>query len=283
MNRPTSRTAMASVLIAAGMALAGCSSGGPQSAAGAPGSGPARSDPHAAVADLGAKIRRADYEGNRPELARLFAAMAPYTEGPYAARARYWRGFALWRRALNGFNDKVDPAELAADLKTAIEEFELALSSDPRFTDARIGDASCWGNLAYLATGPEQMSGFKKHRELLAQAQQDAPNNPRLAWVLGATQYYTPAQFGGSQAKAVETYRAGLEAAKQERVADTLDPSWGQPELLMNLAFANLNRTDPDVAAADRYAREALALVPYWHYIRDILIPQIETAKKVQR
>ncbi|MEP6768949.1 MAG: hypothetical protein ABJC61_09790 [Acidobacteriota bacterium] len=63
-------------------------------------------------------------------------------------------------------------------------------------------------------------------------------------------------------------------------MTDVLDPSWGQPELLMNLAFANLNRTDPDVAAADRYARDALALVPYWHYIRDILIPQIEVAQK---
>ncbi len=270
MTRRTFLTAWAPLLIAAGVALAGCSTGGPQ----------APRDSRGAVADLAAKIRRADYEGNRPELARLFASLAPYTDGPHAARARYWRGFALWRRALNGFNDKADPSELAADLKTAIREFELALAADPKFTDAVIGDASCWGNLAYLATGADQMSGFKKHRELLARAQQDAPDNPRLAWVLGATQFYTPAQFGGSQAKAIETYRTGLEAAKRERVADVLDPSWGQPELLMNLAFSNLNRTDPDIAAADLYARQALALVPYWHYIRDILIPQIEKARK---
>ena len=63
-------------------------------------------------------------------------------------------------------------------------------------------------------------------------------------------------------------------------MVNVLDPTWGQPELLMDLAFANLNRAEPDIAAADRYARAALALVPCWHYIRDILIPQIETAKK---
>lgn len=47
----------------------------------------------------------------------------------------------------------------------------------------------------------------------------------------------------------------------------------------MNLAFANLNRTVPEVAAAERYARKALDLVPYWHYVRDILMAQIREKK----
>ena len=46
-------------------------------------------------------------------------------------------------------------------------------------------------------------------------------------------------------------------------------------ELLMTLAWANLNRTPPDRAAAERHATAALALVPHWRYLRDILIPQI--------
>ncbi|MFN2635343.1 MAG: hypothetical protein ABR610_18190, partial [Thermoanaerobaculia bacterium] len=188
MTRRTSGKAWPSILIAAGIAFTGCSTSRPQTPR-VPASRTVGSESRAAVADLAARIRRADYEGKRPELARLFAAMAPYTDGPFAARARYWRGFALWRRALNGFNDKADPSEIAADLKTAIQEFELALSSDPQFTDARIGDASCRVNLAFLATGSERMSGYKKHQELLAQAQQEAPNNPRLAWVRGATEF----------------------------------------------------------------------------------------------
>jgi hypothetical protein len=51
----------------------------------------------------------------------------------------------------------------------------------------------------------------------------------------------------------------------------------------MNLAFANLNRAKPDLAAAERYAQSALALVPYWHYVRDILLPQIRKAKEAVR
>jgi hypothetical protein len=47
----------------------------------------------------------------------------------------------------------------------------------------------------------------------------------------------------------------------------------------MNLAWANLHRTAPDLDAADRYAHSALQIVPYWHYVRDILIPQINDAK----
>jgi hypothetical protein len=51
----------------------------------------------------------------------------------------------------------------------------------------------------------------------------------------------------------------------------------------MNLAWSNLNKTSPDLAAAKSNARGALALVPNWHYVRDILLPQIEAAKLKQK
>ena len=47
----------------------------------------------------------------------------------------------------------------------------------------------------------------------------------------------------------------------------------------MSLAYDYLHKQPPDPALAERTAREALALVPYWHYLRDILLPQILTAK----
>ncbi len=269
----------AAAMLAALMAAGSCSSAGSRPAAeGSPSAVPAET-PRAAVGRIAARIRRADYEGDRPQLAKLFEEMAPYTQGPLASRARYWRGFAMWRRALNGFNEKAGPVDLADDLKRGIEEFEAASAADPQFADAKIGAASCWVNLSVLSSGPERKQEYLKHRELLEEVQKLDPRNPRLAWVLGATQYYAPPQFGGGQTKAIETYEAGLVSARRERVADDLNPSWGEPELLMNLAFANLNRAQPDLAAADRYAQAALKLVPYWHYIRDILIPQIRAAQ----
>jgi hypothetical protein len=47
----------------------------------------------------------------------------------------------------------------------------------------------------------------------------------------------------------------------------------------MSLGWSELNRTTADLDAAEKHARSALALVPYWHYVRDILLPQIEKAK----
>ena len=43
--------------------------------------------------------------------------------------------------------------------------------------------------------------------------------------------------------------------------------------------LCNLNRATPDIAAAERFAQSALTLVPYWHYVRDILMVQIQKAK----
>ena len=73
-----------------------------------------------AVAKIAERIRKADYEGDRDALSRLASEMTPYVrEDPLASRALYWRGFALWRRAMNGFNDKADPKDLEKDLTAA--------------------------------------------------------------------------------------------------------------------------------------------------------------------
>ena len=86
-----------------------------------------------------------------------------------------------------------------------------------------------------------------------------------------------------AQAKIIAMYERGLVLARtQTRPADPLAPSWGEPELLMNLAWSHLNKVTPDPGLAGKYAREALALVPDWHYLRNILLPQIEAARARQ-
>ncbi|MEO8349306.1 MAG: hypothetical protein ABI610_10370, partial [Acidobacteriota bacterium] len=73
----------------------------------------------------------------------------------------------------------------------------------------------------------------------------------------------------------------GLALARRQKgsVTDPLEPAWGEPEMLMNLAWSHLNRAAPDLEAAESNARAALATVPHWHYVRDILLPQIREAK----
>jgi hypothetical protein len=242
------------------------------------------------VTKIVAQIQRADYEGDRAVLRRLHGELAPFVENKeLAARVPYWRGFALWRRAINGFNDKVDATELQEDLKHALDDFNEATGKDTAFVDAKIGALSCVGFLAYSVH--QQDPGSIRIQELIGQARQlrkdaeaAAPNNPRLLWVVGPMVWNAPPERGGGQGKAMELYEKGLEAIRNRKstASDPLEPSWGEPELFMSLAWSNLNRTTPDLKAAEQYAHSALELVPYWHYVRDILMPQIREARRKQ-
>ena len=230
------------------------------------------------------KIQRADYEGDRPALKGLHDQLTPIPEdGKLASRVLYWRGFALWRRAINGFNDSPTPGDLEEDLTEAVADFKDAIARDPAWVEPKIGAGSSLGYLMYLHKSDQTrvQELFQQSSPLLKEAMAAAPDNPRLLWVLGPIRWSSPPERGGGQDKAFEVYNKGLEAVRNQKhdVSDPLEPSWGEPELLMNLAWSNLNRTTPDLNAAELNAQAALKLVPYWHYVRDILEPQIHAAQ----
>jgi uncharacterized protein YciI len=229
-------------------------------------------------------LRRADYAGDQAGMKRCYNELAPFLENKeLASRIRYWRGFAMWRRAINGFNDSVDPKELEEDLNQALDEFKEALALDPGFVDAKIATVSCYGFLAFMK--PDDQTRVReligKCAPLIKEAKAAAPDNPRLLWVLGPVLWNTPPERGGGQDKAIENYGKGLDVIRKTKLAgeNSLEPSWGEPELLMSLAWSHLNKKTPDVEQAERCARSALAIGPDWHYVRDILLPQILEAK----
>ena len=235
------------------------------------------------------QIRRADYADDRAALQTLYRRLeVPASDQKLASRVKYWRGFALWRRAINGFNDGIERADLQKDLETGRNEFEQAARMDPTFADAKVGELGCISLIGYvlLENGaqmgdPPVQKIFVDMRRLRSEAEAIDKDNPRLLWVMGPNVWKSPPERGGGEAKAMEMYEKGLAVIRRQRAkGDPLEPVWGEPELLMNLAYANLNRQAPDLKAAEAYANEALTLVPYWHYVRDILKPQIEQAKK---
>ena len=235
------------------------------------------------VTRIVAQIQRADYEGDQAVMQRGYDDLKPFLEDKeFASRIRYWRGFAQWRRAINGFNDAVDPKELEQNLKTALDEFKIAMEKDPAFVDAKVATISCLGYLAFMnrkdQAHAKELVG--QIMPLVKEATDMAPDNPRLIWVRGPILWNTPPERGGGQDKAIENYQRGLEVCSKIKASDdALEPSWGKPELMMSLAYSYLNTTPGDVNAAERYARDALEIVPYWHYVRDILLPQILAAK----
>ncbi len=242
-----------------------------------------KADPRKPVTLIVQKIERADYEGDRAALKRLHDELAPYVANQeLGPRVLYWRGFSLWRRSLNGFNDNADPKEIADDLQQCVTDFKQAWARDPGLVDAKAGAASCMVNYSFLLMNSDRVRSrqlFQESAALLNQALAEAPDSPRLLWVQGTNQFY--ARESGAQDRAIATYERGLALARKQKAGatDALDPTWGEPELLMSLAFANLHKGSPDLPAAKGYAETALALVPYWHYVRDILLPEIRKAQ----
>jgi hypothetical protein len=230
------------------------------------------------------QIKRADYEGDRAALKRLHAEFTPPPENRMlASRVLYWRGFALWRRAINGFNETPTPQDLQDDLNGAVADFNDSLAQDPSFVESKIAEGSCFGYLAYLnMKDPARLQESIQHSSsLLKDAMAADPDNPRLLWVLGPVRWSSPAERGGGQDKAFDLYNRGLDIIRKKPASnDPLEPSWGEPELLMSRSWSYLHRTTPDLKAARTDAEAALNLVPYWHYVRDILLPQILEAEK---
>ena len=240
-------------------------------------------DDAASVTRIVAQIQRADYQGDQTAMQLGYDDLKPFLEDQkLASRVRYWRGFAQWRRAINGFNDSVPPKQLEEDLKTALDEFRIAMEKDPTFVDAKVGTISCLGFLAFMNRKDQARAKklVSKILPLVKEADEMAPDNPRLIWVHGPILWNSPPERGGGQNKAIENYQRGLEVCSKTKASDDpLEPSWGKPELMMSLAYCYLNANSADVSAAERYARNALEIVPYWHYVRDILLPQILAAK----
>src|SRR6267143_7320963 len=186
--------------------------------------------PREAVVKLVKQIQKADYEGDRAALQSLYADLEPFNaDEKLASRVRYWRGFALWRRAINGFNDSADPKDLEHDLTQAIAEFKESAAKDPAFADSKVGTISCLSSLIYLALGHAD-----RVQELIAQSsplvkelRASSPENPRFVWVLGGILWNLPPERGGGQDKAIESYLKGLEAVRKSKAApsDPLEPS----------------------------------------------------------
>src|SRR5262249_35623486 len=141
------------------------------------------------------------------------------------SRMLYWRGFARWRRAMNGAGTD-DVNELENDLMRAAADFREAAARDPRFVEAEATEAFCLVNVAALNPGGARARElFRPAMTRFNAALAGASDNPRVLWMHGANQFYQPADLGGGHALAIATYQNALNIARRQkhRVADPLD------------------------------------------------------------
>lgn len=243
-------------------------------------------NPREQVISIVSQIQRADYEGDRPALKKCYDQLAPFLEKKdLALQVRYWRGFARWRDGINAGNESVDPGEMEKLFLAGADEFRAALALDRDFVDAKVGLISCLGHVAYFHRNEKERAQemVKPIFALVGEAKAAAPDNPRLIWVMGPILFYTPPEKGGGLDKVIENNERGVSICSQLKPpADKLEPSWGKPELLMSLAYEYMTKNPPDLDKAETNARAALEIVPYWHYVRDILMAKILEAKAKQ-
>jgi hypothetical protein len=227
------------------------------------------------LAGLAREIQAADYRAERARLLNLATRLDTVADPKLRAYREYWKGFALWRRAINGFNETPTPDDLERDLEAAIGSFEAALRARPGWVEARIGIVGCGGPLFFLAKGDDARVAelLEKYRPVAAELHAHLTDNPRALWLQGQTQLGAPPPYGGRPADAAATFHRGVLAALAEARARPAGepawvPRWGGAENLMNLAYLYVHSP---------LANRELALVaaPEWHYLRDILWPQI--------
>jgi hypothetical protein len=228
------------------------------------------------------QIMAADYEGDRAALDRLYGETDAFlADKSLESRARYWKGYTKWRRAMNGANEKPMPADLAADSLLCAEEMRRASEADPGFLDARVGEMSCVGiSLFFDPPRAADEPRLARLRSLFQDLGQSAAGHPRYTWAWGMAAFGMPPERGGGPDNVIRAYLEALDKMKQGagRSSSPLDPAWGEPELNVNLAYTYLNKPDPDLQRAKTHVDEAVRLAPNWHYAKDILRPQIEAA-----
>lgn len=230
------------------------------------------------------QILRADYAGDRPALDRLYGeADAFLGDKAVESRVRYWKGFAKWRRAINGANEEITPTNLAADVEIAADELRRSAEMDPGFIDARIGEMQCLGLMLFFdreRVGNDER--IARLRTLMGDLKETAADNPRYVWAWGMAFFTVPPEKGGGPENVIKAYLKALDGIRNGagEAKTPLDPSWGEAEPYVNLAYSYLNQPSPDLALARKYVDEAIRLVPSWHYARDILRPQIEGAAR---
>jgi hypothetical protein len=180
------------------------------------------------LAALVAEVRSADYRGDRAALARLDEELGKLGDGPLSDYRDYWRGFALWRRVLNGFNEKPMPEDLGTDVEKALARFKAALAAHPDWIEAKLAMVGLWGNQIFLAGADAE-----KRKAILAESgptfkfiMANAGDNPRALWIRGGMEGWAPPPVGGDFEKAAATLRYGVACAWREALARPKPPVW---------------------------------------------------------
>lgn len=135
----------------------------------------------------------------------------------YASLARVRTAFM--QKDKSKIDPIVDQAETLADKANALNPNKTEmLCLQSMLASARIAVDPQTRGMQY---GP-------KAGQLLQQAEQLSPDNPRVMLLLGQNAFYTPAQWGGGKEKAKPLLQKALQEFSAFKPATDLSPNWGK-------------------------------------------------------
>jgi len=233
---------------------------------------PARAFEAATVAaarrDLQAAVNHGDVAAMLAVRAR-FAALSAAEPG--VALLHDWVAAATWRALPFETSKDRKLAEKLGD--DALDHLEKSLVANPKDAEALALKGALQGILIGLKPGAMMTLGPQSGANL-ARAQGLAPENPRVALLLGIGDLHKPAQFGGGADAALPSFRHAQELFAKEAVADSTAPDWGRDDAFLWEGRALMQKSD--YAAARAAFAKALAANPANGWVKSRLLPEAE-------
>ena len=119
-----------------------------------------------------------------------------------------------------------------------------------------------------IALNPEKaMSLGLEIYQYFGMAFNKSPDNPRVHFLRGVSDLYTPAEYGGGTDAAIKSLSQSVELFEKENIEDPMLPSWGKDEAYTFLAMAYSQKGDKDKAA--ELFQKALEINPEFKMAKD--------------
>jgi len=121
-----------------------------------------------------------------------------------------------------------------------------------------------------IALNPEKaMSLGLQIYQYFGNAFAKSPENPRVHFLKGVSELFTPEQYGGGADIAIKTLGKSIELFEEEKVEDPVKPSWGKDEAYTFMGMAHNQKGNKDKAA--EFFTKALEVNPGFGMAKDEL------------
>lgn len=143
--------------------------------------------------------------------------------------------------------------------KEAQKYLEKAMDIDPNFGELYALYATMLGFEIAFNQDKAMTLGMQIY-QYFYKALQKSSDNPRVHYLKGVSDLYTPVEFGGGPDTSIKTLLKSIELFEKEDIQDPVKPSWGEDEAYTFLGMAYKQKGDAEKAV--KSFKKALEINP---------------------